>query len=62
MQKTLVNKRLPPDLLPEFEAFVWTSFNRGRTSYFFFQQKPQISGGRVTSILDTPTDGCELIS
>lgn len=46
MQKTLVNKRLPPDLLPEFETFVWTSFNRGRTSYFFFQQKHQISGGR----------------
>lgn len=36
MQTTLVNKRLPPDLLPEFETFVWTSFNRGRTSYFFF--------------------------
>ena len=44
MQKTLVNKRLPPDLLPEFEAFIWTSFNRGSTSYFCFQQKTAEGG------------------
>lgn len=45
MQKTLVNKRLPPDLLPEFEAFVWTSFNRGRTSYFFFNRNLKLAEG-----------------
>ena len=61
MQKTLVNKRLPPDLLPEFEAFVWTSFNKEEL-LTFFQQKPEICGGRLTSILDTPTVGCNIFS
>lgn len=45
MQKTLVNKRLPPDLLPEFEASFWTSFNRGRTSYFFFNRNLKLAEG-----------------